>query len=351
MILTRSQYTRNLLVLSLVAIAGLLLTACGREGTPDIQATEGKIRVVATTTFIGDVVGNIAGDAVELTVLMVPGQNPHSYHPAPMDLVAVTQADLILVNGFGLEEFLDDLLAGSDTSAKVIAVSEGIDPVFADHLDHDHEDEDHQDGDHDDGHDNDGHDGEDHDDDHKNGDHLEETMGVDPHVWFDPENIKFWVDNITAALIQMDPGMADQYQAKADSYLSALSELDKWIENELNQIPSVNRKLVSDHISLGYFARAYGFEEIGAVIPASTTEAETSGLHLADLIDSIPEHQVKAIFIGRDFDPSLAEQVADEAGIELVKLYFGSLTDGPPAGTYLEFMRQNVSLIATALKE
>jgi ABC-type Zn uptake system ZnuABC Zn-binding protein ZnuA len=176
-------------------------------------------------------------------------------------------------------------------------------------------------------------------------------MGLDPHVWFDPNSILVWVGNISSALEKHDPERRETYLENAEAYNKELKALDSWIREQVETISVDDRELVTDHNSLGYFARQYQFEHLGSVIPASTTEAETSGLHLADLIDSIPDHQTKAIFIGIDFDPSLARQVSDETGIELVTLYFGSLSDGPPAETYLEFMRYNVSLITAALKE
>ncbi len=108
--------------------------------------------------------------------------------------------------------------------------------------------------------------------------------------------------------------------------------------------------MVTDHTTLGYFAQEYGLVQIGAVIPALTTEAETSGMELAELIDTIRDNQARAIFVGVDYDPSLAQRVADETGVKLVPLYFGSLSDGGPAGTYLSFMRYNVSAIVEALQ-
>jgi len=337
----------------------LLLAACGISPGNDQAAQQGNLQVVVTTTFIGDVVDNIAGDKVDIIELLTPGQNPHSYQPSPMDMVAVSEADLILVNGFGLEEFLDELLEGTDTSAEVIAVSEGIDALVGEHH-HDDEDHDEHDGeDHDDhdGEDHDDHDGEDHDDhdgedhdDHDGEDHMEGAMGLDPHVWFDPNNVQVWAENIANALAEADPVHNEYYQENLQKYQEQLMELDGWIRDQVDLIPADQRELVTDHSSLGYFADEYGLVQIGAVIPALTTEAETSGMELAELIDTIREHQAGAIFIGVDFDPNLAQRVADETDVELVPLYFGSLSDGEPAGTYLAFMRFNVSSIVEALR-
>jgi len=310
------------LVLFFVVV--MLFSACGRATEGNQSPVEGKIQVVVTTTFIGDVVNNIAGENVDITVLLAAGQNPHSYQPAPMDMVAVTEADLILANGFGLEDFLEDLLSGSDTKAEVIVVSDGITPLMTEgHLE---------------------------EDDHSVEDSIDAVMGQDPHVWFDPNNILIWAENITRILAEEDPENKVLYQENLDAYQGQLLELDTWIREQIGKIPGEQRELVTDHTTLGYFAREYGLVQIGAVIPALTTEAETSGMELAELIDTIQAHRSKAIFIGVDYDPSLAQRVADETGVELVPLYFGSLSDGEPAGTYLSFMRYNVNAIVKALQ-
>ncbi len=309
--------------LGLYFLSVLLVSACGNPTNGNQTPLEGKTRVVVTTTFIGDVVNNIAGDKVNISVLLTAGQNPHSYQPAPMDMVAVSEADLILVNGFGLEDFLDDLLSGTDTQAEVIVVSEGITPLMMDeHLE---------------------------DDDHGSEDSLDAVMGQDPHVWFDPNNVLIWAENITSALAEQDPVNRAFYQANFDAYRGQLLELDAWIREQIEIIPEDQRELVTDHSTLGYFAQEYGLIQIGAVIPALTTEAETSGRELAELIDTIRDHLTRAIFVGVDFDPHLAQRVANETGVNLVPLYFGSLSDGEPAGTYLSFMRYNVSAIVEAL--
>jgi len=301
----------------------LLVSACGRPIDGNHAPQDGKIRVVVTTTLIGDIFNNIAGDKVDFSVLLTAGQNPHSYQPAPMDMVAVSEADLILANGFGLEDFLGDLLSGSDTHADVIVVSEGITPLMMDeHL------------------------GE---DDHGSEDSMDAVMGQDPHVWFDPNNVLIWAENITRILVEKDPENKIFYQTNFDAYQVQLLELDAWIRDQIEIIPEDQRELVTDHSTLGYFAQEYGLIQIGTVIPALTTEAETSGMELAGLIDTIRDHQTRAIFVGVDFDPNLAQRVADDTGVKLVPLFFGSLSDGEQAGTYLSFMRYNVSAIVEAL--
>jgi len=309
---------------SLFLVTILMISACGSSVEGYQTPLEDKTRIVVTTTFIADVVENIAGEKVDVFTLLAEGQNPHSYKPAPMDMVAVTEANLILASGFGLEEFLEDLLSGTDTTAEVIVVSEGIKPLLMEgHIE---------------------------DEDNGSDDSMEALMGQDPHVWFDPNNVLIWAENITNTLAEEDLENKVFYRENFDTYQEQLLELDIWIQEQIEKIPENQRKLVTDHSTLSYFAQEYDLVQIGAVIPALTTEAETSGMELAELIDTIRDHQTKAIFVGVDYDPNLAQRVADETGVELVPLYFGSLSEGEPAGTYISFMRYNVSAIVEALQ-
>ena len=312
-----------LLIFTLV-ILSVFLVGCSVKTTLVPSAAGEKLKVVTTTSFVGDVVGVIAGQEVELIVLLEPGQNPHAYQIAPQDMVNVSEADLIFVNGLGLEEFLDDLIAGTGNTAALIMVSDGIFPL--ERAEQDHEDE------------------------GQEGDGGHTGSDQDPHVWFDPNNIIIWTENIAFALAEKDPENADTYLKNAAAYREELKELDGWIRNQVALIPLENRELVTDHMVFGYFVEEYGFTQIGAVIPAQTTEAETSGQQLAYLIDIIQEEEVKAIFIGVDFDPTLSRIVAEDTGVDLVPLYFGSLSAGAPAGTYLTFMRHNVKTIVNALQ-
>lgn len=346
----------RLALIILIITAGIILSACSPTETEPANEGSAGLKIVVTTTFIADVVENVAGDIPQVTVLLEPGQNPHAYQPTPQDMVNVTEADAIIVNGLDLEEFLDDLLDGSDTEAELIVASEGIQPLGLPEGDDHREDHDDHEGDHEgeehDEHEAD-HEGEDHDDQEGDGeddDHHGHGLGYDPHVWFDPNNLVIWTENIVSALSRLDPDHASLYQANGQAYIEELVALDSWIRTEVERIPVEDRKLVTDHTSLGYFADEYGFTQIGAVIPALTTEAETSGQELAGLIDTIRETNVKAIFVGIDFDPTLAERVAEETGADLIPLYFGSLSEGNPAGTYLEFMRYDVNAIVSALE-
>ena len=318
-----------------------------------------RLQVVATTSLVADVVSRIAGDRVDLQGLMAPGKDPHTYEPTPRDMALVEKADLVFSNGFDLEEGLLETLRSVRTGM-VVEVSRGIDVLgFAESDEHEGEDhegedehegeEDHHDGDeeHHEGEE-DHHDGE--DDNHDGHDHE-----VDPHTWTSPLNVLVWADNIAEALAESDPENRDYYWQRADSYQAELRLLDKEIRSELSVIPRENRILISDHKALNYFARDYGFDAAGAIIPGFSTNSDTSVRRFAALVHLIEERNVKAIFIGStsgDAIRKMGEAVRAEVGypIPVIPLLSGSLMPaGQEGDDYLGYIRYNVRQILSGL--
>lgn len=324
----------------LLVLGGVLLAACGggsrassvvpppySQGDesanvlPALSAVplgEGeKLRVIATTNIVVDVVGNVASDRIELRGLLPVGADPHGYEPTPQDLRAVADAHVIFANGVGLETFLDELIGNAGGDAPVISVSQGVDLLSLDQ-----------------------------------GEDAERPgADADPHAWFDPNNVVVWVRNIEAALSALDPANADLYAANARAYQAELKALDAWIREQVAQVPEGNRKIVTDHRVLGYFAEEYGFEVIGAVVEAYSAAAEPSAQEVVALEDKIRRFGVPAVFVGRTVNPKLAQRVVEDTGVQLVPLYTGSLSmAGGEASSYLDFMRYDVGAIVAALK-
>lgn len=283
--------------------------------------TQQKLNVVVTTNIIGDVVRNVAGDLIELTVLLPINADAHTFEPAPRDIAGVVDADVVFVNGFNFEQRLLVVIGNATEHIRLISVSAGITPrkFEQDELVEIHKD--------------------------KN------DADVDPHVWLDPNNVIAWVENIRLALSQADPDHADIYTNNAKRYRQALVELDRWVQDQVAQIPESKRRLVTDHAVYGYFADRYGFEWVGALIPGFSTMAEPSAGELAQLEDAIRRFDVKAIFVGTTVNPALAQQLAEDTGVQLVFVFTGSLSaENGPAGSYLDYVRFNVSAIVNALK-
>lgn len=313
-----------------LAAFGLLLAACAGVVTPsdrlpgetalaDLQPAElaggEHLRVVATTSFVAEVIGEVGGEAVDLTMLLPVGADPHSYEPTPRDVRTLAEADVVFINGFGLEAFLARTLEAAGGRAKVVSLSEGIEPrALAEGESHEHE-------------------------------------GVDPHVWLDPVNMARWTENAAAALAALDPAHAEGYAARASAYAARLHELDRWIRSQVELLPAARRRLVTDHNELGYFAARYGFEIVGAVIPAYSSAAEPSAQELANLLSTIRELQVPVVFVSSAVNPNLAARVAQDTGTRLVTLHLHSLTDASgPAPTYVELMEYNVWAIVDGLR-
>jgi ABC-type Zn uptake system ZnuABC Zn-binding protein ZnuA len=180
--------------------------------------------------------------------------------------------------------------------------------------------------------------------------HSHDHGAVDPHVWFDVQNVLHWVGTIEATLSTLDPDNAEVYHENAHEYSHELEDLDAWVQKQVDQIPESNRKLVTNHPVFGYLAERYGLEQVGAVYPISPS-AEPSAQDIAALVDAIRKYGVPAVFAESTVNPKLAEQVAADTGVSLVPLYTGSLGEpGSGAETYILLIRYDVEAIVDALK-
>ncbi len=288
-------FTFLALVFSLI----LIVSACSSP-----ESDGDGIKIVVSTSIIADVAEQISGGIFEMVVLLPAGVDPHGYQPAPQDIAVITDAEIVLINGYGLEEFLNSILDVNLLNKKIITVSEGV-----------------------------------------------EINSGDPHVWMDPANVMIWVENIADAFVVLKPDMENEIRANAEEYVQQLQELDTWIIETVEQIPEQNRVLVSDHFSLGYFSKRYGFEQAGTITQSASSLAEPSASELADLIDLIRDMNMSAIFIGQESNSDLAERLTEDLEIQMIELFIGSLSpDDGPAGSYLELMRFNVEAITSALK-
>lgn len=323
------------IALSLVLAAGGCQSPGGAEPADDaapgalspvsLQAGE-KLRVVATTSLIADVVANVGGDRIELAQLIPTGADPHGFTPAPRDVRTLNDAHVIFINGLGLEESLLPVLENLDRPVPLVAVNDGIEVITLD--EGEHEDEHAADVEHDHGHE-----------------------GVDPHAWFSVPNVQVWTGNIAAALSALDPAQAEAYAAAAASYQESLDALDRELRDQIDAVPDEARKVATDHQALGYLAKEYGIEVVGAIVPSFSTLASASAQEMAALQERIKTQGVKAILVGTTVNPQTANRLAQDLGIGVVPIYTGSLSEsGGPAATYVDFMRSNVSAIVEALR-
>ncbi len=330
---TRGSTGRQPAVWLLAVLLTGLLAGCQGPASPAGpaaagQETSGLPRVLAVESFLADMAQNVAGDRLEVAVLMPLGLDPHAFEPTPQDVARVAESDVLIVNGGGFEEWLDELLANAGGERLMIEASAGLDPSSIGpgeaHADEAHADE----------------------------THTEHAHEGDPHFWLDASLAIHYVENIRDGLSQADPQGAERYAANAAAYIAELEELDSWISAQIEQIPPERRLMVTNHESLGHFANRYGLRIVGAVVPSVTTNASPSAQQLAELADLIGETGAPAIFLETGANDQLAQQLHDETGIAVVTdLYTHSVTapDGP-APTYLDMMRYNTESIVAALR-
>jgi len=295
-------------------------------------ATGQKLNVVATYSILGDLVRNVGGDLVKLRTLVGPGGDPHVYEPTPQDSTALAEAGLVFENGLDFETWIDELYDASGSQAERVVVTEQIELLPAPEGNQYAESDEHADASAEGG-------------EHGHGEY-------DPHVWNDPNNAMLMVEAIRDALVAADAANAVTYQANAQAYLAELQALDQFAKTETESLPAERRKLVTTHDTFGYFADRYGYEVVGTALGSVSTEAaDPSAGEIAELVEQIKAAGVAAIFAENSNNPALMEQIAAEAGVQLVPtLYPESLSepDGP-AGTYLDMVRHNVGTIVEAL--
>ena len=285
-------------VAAAAVLAALALAGCG-----DDASSSGKTRVVATTMQLADMARAVGGHDVEVDGILGSDAEPHEYEPKPSDADAVADADVILENGAGLDDWLGDLLDSAGGDAERTTATDGI-----------------------------------------------RIVDGDPHVWHDPENAKRMVGAVEAALAEADPDSAPRFRANAARERAAIDRMARDIRAMFEPIPRERRKLVTSHDSFGYFARAYGIDVVGSVLPSVTTDTEPSGEQIRELVDAIRRAKVDTIFTERAVDAKLERQVADEAGARVsTSLYADTLGEpGGEADTLVEAELHNARAMAEA---
>ena len=302
----------------------ILLSACqpvSAPGTVQVNLTTSSLpRVLATESFIADIAQNVAGNRLKVDTLVPIGMDPHSFEPTPLEVTKISDCDLLIVNGAGLETWLQKTLNNVGGNHRVVEASAGLTSRKS------------QAG--------------------ESSTSTSQTQVIDPHFWMDPTKVITYVDNIRDALIQIDPAGKDIYTQNANSYTSQLNSLDQWVSDQVSQVASDRRLLVTNHESLGYFADRYGFKIVGAIIPNISPDASPSAQQLAALIDEINATHAPAIFLEAGANSQLADQVASETGVKVITdLYTETLTpSNGVAPTYLDMIKYNTGIIVNALK-
>ena len=278
--------------------------------SPALAAATVPVRVVTSISILADMVENVGGDHVTVTSLVGPDGDAHAFEPSPANAKALAEAQLVVVNGLGLEGWLDRLVAASGYKGPVVVATAGIEP-------------------------------------HRMEEDGEEA--TDPHAWQDLADGAVYVRNIAQGLTATDPAHAVDYGARAKAYAQQLAATDAWVREELAKVPVAQRRVVSSHDAFGYFAAAYG---VTFVAPQGIAEtAEPSAADLRRLIDQIRQEKIKVLFLENALSPRLIEQIAQETGATVGgTLYADALSpEGGPADSYLGLFRHNVPLLRDAM--
>ncbi|WP_240694590.1 metal ABC transporter substrate-binding protein [Cryobacterium sp. SO1] len=326
--------TPKFLLPALAASAALALAGCATTATNAATGSDGDLKVVATTTQIADLTRNVVGDTdgVSITQLIQPNQSAHSYDPSVADLTALGEADVLVINGVGLEEWLDDAIEASGFDGITIDSDEGITILDGEAG---HEDEA--------AHDDEaaGEATEEHDHDH---------AGGNPHIWTDVSNAETMVATIADGLAAASSTHAADFEANEAVYAGQLAELDAWIRENIDTVPSDERLLVSNHDAFGYFTAAYDITYVGSVIPSFDDNAEPSAAEIDALVAAVKATGVEAVFSEASINPKAADTIAAEAGVAVYSgedaLYGDSLGPADSDGaTYVATQLHNVRLI------
>ncbi len=269
------------------------------------------MHIVASFTIIADMIRQVGGDHVEVASLVRWNGDPHAYEPSPDDAKRLRAADLVFVNGMGLEGWMDRLISASGYQGKPVFTAKGIAALKME-----------EDG---------------------------KTV-IDPHAWNSAANGIIYVRNIIEALSAADPEHAQDFKTSGENYIKELQALDAYAHREIDPIPVTKRKVLTTHDAFGYFARAYGVMFLSPV--GLSTETEASAATVAKLIKQIKSEHVRAYFFENSNDPRLVQQIAKATGAEPGgELYVEALSppDGP-ANTYAQMFRYNVDQLVKAMK-
>ena len=283
-----------------------LLLCCAFIVSAHPARADGRLPVVASFSILADLVRNVGGNRVDVTVLVGPDGDAHVYEPAPADAKKIAASRLVFVNGFGLEGWLPRLVQAAGGKATVVAATSGIAP-------------------------------------------LRKGSDADPHAWQSVVNAKTYVANIRDGLVAAAPADAEFFRANATAYLAKLDALDREVREAIATIPENRRKVISTHDAFGYFAAAYGIAFIAPL--GVSTESEASARDVAGIVSQIKTAKIPAIFLENISDPRLIQRIAAETGARVGgTLYSDSLTpEKGDAPTYIDMVRHNIKALTSAL--
>lgn len=361
------RFKRVLTLLSLSAV--LAIAGCGsgkstvtHEGNAssannqasDASTTETtKLKVKTSFYPMYEFTRQVAGDLADVENLIPPGIEAHDWEPTPQDMAGISDADVLVYNGAGMEGWVDQVLESiQGTGVSAIEASKGIEIMEGTGHSHDHEEEgDHSHDEHAHDHAEEGdHSHDEHAHDHAEEGHHHDHGGLDPHVWLSPAMAVKQVRNIEAGLAEAAPEHQEAFKANVDAYVSKLEALDKEFRDGLKN--AKRKDFITQHAAFGYLAREYGLTQVP--IAGLSPDQEPSAAQMAEVIEFAKEHNVKTIFFETLVSSNVAETIASEIGASTSVLNpIEGLTEEDIADNldYIAIMRQNLDALTKALNE
>ena len=259
---------------------------------------ERKLKVLTTIAPLYSFTKNITGDFADVDNLLPSGVGPHEYSFSPLDVKKIIRADVLIKNGVNLESWMDKLIASAGKEKLIIVdTSSGV-----------------------------------------------KIMNNDPHIWLSPKNAIIQVENITNALVKIDPGHSEAYKNNAENYIQQLKTLDKEIREEVNKLKQ--KEFVAFHSAFLYFAKDYGLKQ--AAVIQEYPEKEPSPKHIAFVINTIRAAGIKAIFSEPQISPKIVEAIAKDLNLQVYSL--DTLETGTPYPEWYEDkIRANLAVLKKAL--
>ena len=287
-------------VCAIAALAALLAAGCGA----DSAGSDAPASAVATTTQVADLVREVGGDRVDVTQLLEPNADPHDYEPRPSDVRELEAADVVFRSGGDVDDWLGDLAQSAGGDAQQVSLIESV-----------------------------------------------RTRGDDPHWWQDPRKADRAVVAVRDALIEADPDGASTYRSNAARYRRRLRSLDREVAACIARVPPAQRKLVTTHDALGYYADRYGLEVVGALIPSLSSQAQASAMDIGALVRQIRDEGARAVFPESSLDSRLERAVARESGATVGGALWADTLgpDDSDGATYIDSVASNTETITKGL--
>ena len=319
----------NLRIFTFIPLLLLIAGSCGENSESvdhSLSSENQKQRIVVTTTQIRDLVKRITANRFDITAMMGPGVDPHTYKPTSRDILALSKADVIVFHGMMLEGRLSDILANlKKRGIRIHELTSTLTKkqvIFSDK------------------------------------DQMEGHP--DPHIWFNPTNWSFVASEFTNMISEFDPEGKETYEKNLLTFTKEISEVKNWAITQINKIPKSQRKLVTSHDAFQYFGKSFGMSVVALQGISTTTEAGLGDR--ANLVDLIKRQKIKAIFIESSVNPDAINEVANECNVQVGgKLFSDALgaknryATGPEGksfstDTWSGMMIHNVNTIVNALK-